>query len=164
MAERTYVFLRRRRTLILIDRLQARIPGEWQGHLHLDHGLQVRREGRRVVASSPDHPGLAMQIVSTFEGSERLEMVEGRENPPQGWTAIEYGKLAPSPTLIYHRSGPRNLIGTVIAWREADSEPLLDLRLSTETHAAVVSWREGDQAFEVTVQFAPELRVAHHCR
>jgi len=158
-ADRTLVLLRRRRTLVLLDRLQAPGTGRWEGTLHLAPDLQVRVDGLTARARAPGPEGAELEIVAEPGGTRGVTCVTGQVDPPLGWYSPSYGKLVPAPTLVFDRSGRDVVAATLVRVRGPGEPAVRGLGVRREDGACTLSWQEGRERVVLVVEDGSPLRV-----
>jgi hypothetical protein len=148
---RTLVFLRQRKTIVLVDRLQSGQPGTWQQRLHLAADLAVETRAERTVARAGPH---RLEIVPADAASLRIE--NGDTHPLRGWYAPAPRQLAPAPTLVFTRHGTDLVAVTLIRLGTGDAPPLGSPSLRDH----VVEWHDGNQLIRLRIGQEPHEDLA----
>lgn len=167
-AERLVVLFRHRPQVLVVDRLRVPGGGHWEGLLHMAPELTVREASYgdvplRFRASAPDADRLVLDLLldaTTTEAASVYRGTEGARAPEPGrggWVSPGPRKITPTPTLSIERRGESVVAPMLLTWRQED-EPLTERLAVTEgvDGTLTVSWREGDERFEVDVAFEGE--------
>jgi hypothetical protein len=157
---RTVVFLRNRRTVILLDHLQSPESGDWQQYLQIPPDIAVKKQGgAQVIGHTSSHPDLELEISSELDESGTTEIVIGQEDPVQGWYSPEFEELVPAPTVVFERTGSDLVVATIIRIKDRSSQPVRALSSSINDDVHVITWREGAEQITVTINALPPLKV-----
>lgn len=156
---RTFVFLRNRKTLVLLDDLNTPKTGKWEAYLHLAPELEVTIDKLKILARAPEINDTLLEIISEQKGTQAVTLVKGQKEPIQGWYSPDYGKIIPSPTLIFDRTGKDGVVSTLLRFRN-DTEQKIE-RLKTELRGDYyyITWIEGDKKVGIKISKIQPLQV-----
>ncbi|UCD74900.1 MAG: heparinase II/III family protein [Phycisphaerales bacterium] len=162
---RTIVFLRNRRTVLLLDHLESARRGDWQGYLHLPPDIEPARAGRaRIVGRTSTHPDLELEITGEPEQVDSLEIVIGREDPLLGWYSPAFLEMVPAPTVVFERAGSDVLAATVIRVKDRDGPSVTDLVSARKNGECEIRWREGRELISITITTERPLQASWTCQ
>jgi hypothetical protein len=158
---RTFVFLRERRTLLLLDHLQSPHRGDWRGHFQLPPDLEPRIVGEaRIVGRAPTHPDLELEITGEPGQVDSVDIAIGSEDPLLGWYSPAFLEMVPAPTVVFERTGSEVLAATVIRIKDKDGPRLTDLSSAGEDGEYEIRWREGGEPISITITIDRPLQVS----
>lgn len=98
---------------------------EYQALWHFGRGETRVEEGHAVVFSGET---AGIRVAPALPQDAQVEIIEGREDPPQGWISYWYGEKHPAPTAVYSFSGAAVDLPTVLYPfpREEDPAPEIE--------------------------------------
>jgi hypothetical protein len=158
-AIRTYVFLRNRRTLVLLDQLNAKAAGEWQGFINLASDLSWVKTGSTIEAVPSAKFPLRLSVAIEHSNLEGIQVVKGQQDPLLGWSASDFRKLEPSPVIIVSRRGSDIVAATVIRIGNETAPMIEDLSSKHIGNAIEVAFAEGDEMVRIQILNSKPLKV-----
>jgi hypothetical protein len=109
------VSLRDDGALVVEDWIESAKPHRVELLWHAPAGAAVDHSGDRWLLTVQGST-LRLQV----EGAELLEVIEGRESPPQGWVSTRFYQRAPAPVLSARAElAPGRVLRTVIERQRA---------------------------------------------
>lgn len=157
---RTFIFLRDRRTLVLLDHLTSPEPGAWRGYLHLPPDMVTSQpDPTTVLGSVESHPEIALEIVTEVEKTIAVDIALGREEPLLGWHSPSFLEMIPAPTVTLDRQGKDLIVATIIRIRDLDALPIREVSSERNEDSDTVAWREGAERFQIDVSRVAPLAV-----
>lgn len=133
---------------VMLDRLEA-LDGKdhtYESLLHYDCPIQTT--GPRVLTRNSGEPNLT--VLALADAPLDVRVVEGQENPVQGWLTRGISAVRPAPVAIYRAKGKTVHVLYVLApARAGEPDPVVALEpIANQPAAARISLR-GGRAYEV---------------
>jgi len=88
---------------LILDGLFGMGEHQVERWLHFAPGVTVQMNGRKVMTQRRDQKNILVQDIGMRESA--LELLEGGNQPAQGWVAPGYGEKVPAPVLCMKLSG-----------------------------------------------------------
>ena len=159
-ATRTFIFLRERHTLVLLDQLTSPQRGAWQGYLHLPADMVLSRAGpASVVGVVESHPELILDIAWEHAKTLEIDIAVGREEPLLGWHSPRSREMIPAPTIVLERNGADFLVATIIQIHDRDAPTIQDVSSQRSGNSYLVTWREGADEHRINASVRGPLAV-----
>lgn len=105
--------------IVVMDRLVGP-KRNYQQAWHFNDAFALTAEAARVVAKSQT-TSVSIHQLWPHDG---IEIVRGRENPPQGWAGYGQGRLHPVPTILTSKKAGTAAYLTVIVIQGSDETPV----------------------------------------
>ena len=147
---RTFVFLRDRQTLILIDRHRSPVACEWQALLYLPPDMDATLEALNTIGRVATHPKQSLQVVQEIEKTASVQIIKGQRKPMLGWYSPEFLIIKPTPVIVANRRGQNLVAATLIRIADESSIVPANLRSSEDGGTIHVAWHEEEGA---SIQF-----------
>lgn len=157
--QRTLIFLRDLRTVILVDQLNAKRVSLWDSHLHLAPDLNVVPYGQFQHCAVDETTGWRMDIVTDRSTTDETRIAKGQENPLLGWTNGGWSKAIPAPVLIHSYKGKRTVRATGMRIRAADELPLSAIRLNQHRNQYDIELNFDGRMCSIRLITWPRLKV-----
>jgi hypothetical protein len=126
---------------VILDTLTAKDgkPHKYEALFHYDG--QVKADGLRVLTQNPDEANLTL-AVRPDPGLD-LKIIEGQENPVQGWLPKGDHQVRPAPVAVVtaHGDGVTHLLYVLAPAPKGAADPLLSVEGSGM--GAGLRWRDG---------------------
>lgn len=159
-ATRTFIFLRERHTLVLLDQLTSPESGTWQGYLHMPADMVLSRAGpASVIGVVESHPELILDIAWEHAKTQNIDIAIGREDPLLGWHSPKSLEMIPAPTIVLDRDGADLLVATIIRVHDRDAPTIQDVSSERNGSSYLVTWREGTDEHRISASVGEPLMV-----
>lgn len=159
-ATRTFIFLRERHTLVLLDQLTSPERGAWQGYLHMPADMVLSRAGpASVIGVVESHPELILDIAWEHAKTQKIDIAVGREDPLLGWHSPRSLEMIPAPTIVLERDGADFLVATIIQIHDREAPTIQDVSSQRSGSSYLVTWREGADEHRISVSVREPLVV-----
>lgn len=142
-ATRSFIFMRDRQALLLLDHVHADSRGTWQWYFHLPPDAQLTVDGATVRVTVPTHPSVVMSIVteSAALGSNRI--FTGQTDPLLGWYSPGFREWVPAPVLVSERQGLELTAATLIQLHDAKLKSPTSISTRRQRDTYRISWLDG---------------------
>lgn len=159
-ATRTFIFLRARKTLVLLDRVSSPQAGTWQTYFHLPPDARLKTERTAIRVTVPTHPSKSLQIVTERHPRPSIRIAAGQKSPMLGWYAPNFLTLVPAPVAVLERTGKEIATATLIRLTNL-STPLASAPVTQLIKGEhVISWSDDGDTLTLRVSTSRPLRVA----
>ncbi|MGH8468023.1 MAG: heparinase II/III domain-containing protein, partial [Gammaproteobacteria bacterium] len=139
-ATRSFIFMRDRQALLLLDHVQSDSKGTWQWYFHLPPDAQLTVDEATVRVTVPTHPSVVMSIVteSAALGSNRIST--GQTDPLLGWYSPGFREWVPAPVLVSERQGSELTAATLIQLHDAKLKSPTSFSTRRQGDMSRISW------------------------
>jgi len=150
-----YVIFKKKEYWLVIDRLLGEGEHDFENLFHFMPGdVKVNKQQNSIHTLFDDNKNI--KLVSNATVKMDLKIIEGAENPEQGWMAIKHGEKAAAPTAIFKgRSKFPVLLATVIQPYTKKNAPDIQVEIikssATQAHI-IVHTLNGDDEWNINLE------------
>lgn len=141
-----YVIFKKKEYWLVVDRLLGEGKHEFENLFHFMPGdVKVNKQQNSIHTLFDDSKNI--KLVSNATIKMDLKIIEGSENPEQGWMAIKHGEKAKAPTAIFKGNSKLPvLLATVIQPYSSKKSPNIQIQIpeSSSNQAKIIV--QTDQA------------------
>ena len=158
-----YVIFKKKEYWFVIDYLTGKGQHEFDALYHFMPG-EIEVDDSHNSVRTLHRDGKNIKLVSAATVPLKIEVVQGQENPEQGWISLETGERVAAPTVIFNGQGKLPvLIATVIQpfTDEAGSEIGIKFQKSPSYQAdVIVSADWGEDRWLINLENANHIFIA----
>jgi hypothetical protein len=137
---------------VVLDTLQAKDgkPHSYDALFHFD--AKVKADGLHAITQNVGEANLT--VAARPDSGLTLHMVEGQEEPPQGWLPRGMSGVRPAPVAVFNAKGiEANMLYVLAPARSGVPDPVKSVEtIENDPRGAKISFQDG-RAYEV--HFAP---------
>ena len=150
-----YVIFKKKEYWLVVDRLTGEGEHDFENLFHFTPcDVKPNKQQNSVHTLYDDNKNI--KLVSNATVKMDVEIVEGAENPEQGWMAIKHGEKAAAPTAIFSgRSEFPIIIATVIKPYSGENTPDIQIEImesSTKQARIIVHSKIGDDEWNINLE------------
>jgi Heparinase II/III N-terminus/Heparinase II/III-like protein len=150
-----YVIFKKKEYWLMLDLLTGEGEHEFKNLFHFAPcDVEFNKQENSIQTLYKDNKNI--KLVSNATAKMNIEIVEGSENPEQGWMAIKHGEKAAAPTAIFSgRSEFPVIIVTVIQPYSGENIPDVQIEIlesSTKQAQIIVHSKYGDDEWNINLE------------
>lgn len=150
-----YVIFKKKEYWLVIDRLSGEGEHDFENLFHFTPcNVKVNKQQNSIHTMYADNKNI--KLISNATIKMDLEIIEGAENPEQGWMAIKHGEKAEAPTAIFKgRSKFPVILATVIQPYTEKNAPDIQIEIvesSTMQARIIVHSKNGDDEWNINLE------------
>ncbi len=142
-ATRSFIFMRDRHALLLLDHVYADSKGRWQWYYHLPPDALVTIDETAVRVAMPTHPSVIMSIMTDRAALRSSRIVTGQTHPLLGWYSPAFREWIPAPVLVFEREGGELTAATLIQLHAATLKSPTSISTRQQGDTYRISWLDG---------------------
>lgn len=150
-----YILFKKKEYWLLLDYITGKGEHEFENLFHLTPSdIKVDKEKKSIQTLYSDNKNI--KLVSNSTVQMKLDIIEGEENPEQGWISLKHNQRIASPTVVYKGNGELPiLVATVIKpfTEKTASNIQIELNKSFSSQANItVLTNKGDDHWIINLQ------------
>lgn len=130
---------------VVLDTLSAKDGQEhtYDALFHFDAPVQADAAARRVMTGNADAANLA--VVARPDDGLSLRVIEGQEEPVQGWLPATMNKVRPAPVAVFQArgTGDTHLLWVLAPARAGEEDPVVAVEPGDNALQARIRFRDG---------------------
>lgn len=135
--------------ILVRDKIRSDQPHRYTQYIHLAPGIKA--EGRKQHMTAKGKDGASMEI-RQLDPVDDVKIIEGEEDPVQGWVSTRTNEKKPNPALQYEKEGTNVTFATVLYLRPQGKPDLTGVSLQTDQDGKeVLRIEKGDLTHMLTV-------------
>ncbi|MCK5456237.1 MAG: heparinase II/III family protein, partial [Melioribacteraceae bacterium] len=157
-----YVLFKKKEYWLVIDKITGEGEHSFENLFHLTPSdVQINEEENSIHTLYDDNKNI--KLVSNSTVKMKLKIVEGEENPEQGWISLKHDGRIASPTVVYKGRGKLPvLIATVIQPYTENKAPNIHIEImeSSSTQARIiVHSKNGDDEWNINLENTNSISI-----
>ena len=150
-----YVIFKKKEYWLVLDYLTGKGEHEFENLFHFAPcDVELNKQQNSIHTLYKDYKNI--KLVSNATVKMDVEIVEGAENPEQGWMAIKHGEKVAAPTAIFKgKSELPILLATVVQPYTEKNAPDIQIEIlesSTKQARIIVHSNNGDDEWNINLE------------